>query len=274
MLILRVLCFMSLMFLTSMVNAYIASADYVRGFYTDMCNNPDLDFANWPGNGVASVQYAMQIIDSMNTNSTPYDSTIAGNAVSVGWMNESLSMLTESMTCCLGGVVGWGTGECWSCGVWMRAESYKCTDAGVYRNGTKCDACPAGWICPAGTAGRVMCGAGFYCTDNVRHECEFGLRQCPYNAHTSAPAYVACDNTVIMTTTPDTACVDAGVYRNGTTCETCPDGWYCPAGTSGRIMCGAGFYCAGGVRTRCDGGVTQCPNDFHATQPVMDETTE
>ncbi len=103
-------------------------------------------------------------------------------------------------------------------------------------------------------------------------------------------------------------CLSAGEYRNGNSCSPCPDGYTCPAGTSGKINnlallvqclavnefrlnnqchecgagyrcpagknartdCGVGYWCADGIATECEWGANQCPllNHTAADLPV------
>ncbi len=76
----------------------------------------------------------------------------------------------------------------------------ECTGSGVYYDGKKCASCPAGYLCPAGTAHRVVCGAGFWCADNVRTECADGVYRCPSpTTGTVVDSKRGCDDTWVFT---------------------------------------------------------------------------
>ncbi len=157
--------------------------------------------------------------------------------------------------------------------VFAKSPGDDCWADGLYFDGTKCQSCPDGYVCPAGGASKNACGAGFWCAGGVRTECEHGIGQCPSTLLTEQPVDVACDYVPVFRNGPADECVGAGVYYNGSSCATCPDGYACPSGSTNKIECGAGFWCVGGVRTRCEHGRGQCPSSTTDHAPTADDLT-
>ncbi|CAM9294549.1 unnamed protein product, partial [Choristocarpus tenellus] len=108
---------------------------------------------------------------------------------------------------------------------------------------TECQLCPSGWFC--GSMGLVapegLCGAGFYCALGA-----------------SSPVPSDTDPSVAGVCAPGYACVEgAGSPRpvDGSTGFECPQGTYCPWGSSSPIGCPAGFYNPSEAMQNC----TVCP---------------
>ncbi len=163
-----------------------------------------------------------------------------------------------------------------------------CADAGEGLFEGKCEACRDGYKCPGGTEFPTVCGAGNYCMGDVRVVCPGGEIQCPLDNMWYAPETNVCTDTgIVKHETYVDACHGANEYRSNGRCVTCPDGYDCPDGTSGRVLkifcssagealynnkclpckdgymcpsgteypeaCGTGNYCTGNVRTPCAG---------------------
>ncbi len=73
-----------------------------------------------------------------------------------------------------------------------------CSAAGVYYDGAGCADCGDGYLCPVGVTGRIECGPGFWCADNVRTACADGTQRCPLRTHGSAPSILGCDYTMVF----------------------------------------------------------------------------
>ncbi len=247
----------------------LPTTGYVHEFFNTQCHNRDLDVPGAGGAHLTAEHFVLGIVDALNasndTPSTYLTDTPTNNVVSLAWLSDQLPRLAESMTCCLGGAVELESGECRGCGTWLRESNTLCMENGRYRVGDDCVDCPAGFTCPPNTGGKILCGAGNWCADNVRTECDHGRNQCPYASHVEQPKTVACDDGYTFAYTVADKCVEFGKYRSGTECIDCPDGWVCPAGTNGRVICGAGYYCTASVRTPCAHGAAQCPDDHHTT---------
>ncbi len=76
-----------------------------------------------------------------------------------------------------------------------------------------------------------------------------------------------CRSCGVWTQQSHNECYEAGVYRKNGVCVTCPGGYMCPADTAGAVTCGVGYWCADSVRTRCEYGARQCPQQTHTSQP-------
>lgn len=176
---------------TSVAYANIASIYYAHQYYKQECGNPDILVSEPGTDSIASVGYIMELIDTINNNTTSNATDVTHNLdtlVSTTYLPETLEFISEtSSTCCLGGYYNTDTGKCASCGVWRYESSEDCMVAGKYMKGTTCTACPDGWFCPAGTLGRNRCGAGYWCRDGIRTPCDGGVTQCPDDYHTSQP---------------------------------------------------------------------------------------
>ncbi len=253
---------------TTAAVADIPTVGYMNQFYNNICHNPNLNLPMGDApNAIPSQKRTLEIIDLLNNGTTTYASELTSSAiVSVEYVSESLSLLADDAQCCPGGYIA-DDGICTSCGTWLTESTNECFAAGEYHDGNTCAPCSDGYICPENTSGTVTCGSGYWCADNVRTKCEFGANQCPKQTHTNQPDIIACDDTGIFMATGSDECTDPGEYRNGTTCAPCPDGYVCPAGTNGKIACGAGYWCTGGVRTACEYGEHQCPEYHHDAQP-------
>ncbi len=141
---------------------------------------------------------------------------------------------------------GYDCTDAWLC---KYAEAV-CLDEGLYRNGSSCRECGKGYSCPEGTDTRtaVCLDEGLYKDGTECKECPLG-NECP-------------EGTDVRTAT----CLVEGVYKYGNECATCPDGYACPADVVGIENCGPGYYCTGGIRTACAGGVEQCPGNNHISE--------
>ncbi len=248
--------------------ADIPTVGYLTDFYTNICKNPNLGLVdNGMPNAIPSIRYTLGVVDYLNRGQTTLAADLESDAIAdVSYLEMAMSMLTDDAMCCPGGYVA-DDGRCTSCGTWLTESTDKCMAAGEYRQGDTCLPCPDGNICAAGTAGTSMCGAGYYCTDGVRRRCEYGRNQCPEQKHAVQPDIIACDKTSVFITVSSDTCTGHNEYRDGTSCTACPDGWFCPVGSNGKIMCGNGYWCANGERTACEYGRNQCPEYYHSTQP-------
>ncbi len=180
--------------------ADIPTVGYLTNFYTNICKNPNLGlFDNGMPNAIPSMRYTLGVVDYINRGQTTYATDLAEDAIAdVGYLEMAMSMLTDDAMCCPGGYVSDG-GICTACGTWMAQSTNECFAAGEYRKNGVCASCPAGFLCPSGTSGTRRCGAGYWCSDNVRTRCEYGINQCPKYTHTIQPNEVACDNTGFFT---------------------------------------------------------------------------
>ncbi len=62
-------------------------------------------------------------------------------------------------------------------------------------------------------------------------------------------------------------CLDFGEYRSNNTCIACEDGYLCPANQNKRENCIVGSYCVDSVAIECEYGPNQCPYANHGFQP-------
>ncbi len=262
----RGICFVLLIWCASARGA-LPTVGYVSEYYFRNCSNVNLSV---PGAGISNLvseKYILNIVAMLNDGVTTYGTDAATDYVaSVDFVTATLPLLGDSQICCLGGYYENSNNVCQSCGEWMTDSTDMCFDSGQYYKNGKCTPCEDGYICAAGTSARVECGSGYWCVNNRRTRCEYGVGQCPMRTHSSQPSSIGCNAHVIATTVAD-KCVGAGVYFNGSECVTCPAGYICPSGTSKRINCGPGFWCAGNVRTECADGVRQCPYSNHGALP-------
>lgn len=117
--------------------------------------------------------------------------------------------------------------------------------------------CPAGYYCPGLTLNPIQCVTPYYCPEgsNMTLICPLG--------------YQALDITGIRYS-EDTACriCPIGTYGNYTDrskCESCPPGYYCPAGTGNGDTnpCTVGSYCPQGSYQ-----MTSCPLGYYGTKSI------
>ncbi len=265
--------------IVSAASADIASTAYVNRYFYNTCNNSQLNL-DMAAPGVSSQRRVLSIVDDLNNNSTTYAADLTSSAVvATTYLPSTLNLFASDGRCCPGGYYDGGYSECRSCGTWSTTTSVECTDEGEYRNGNSCSTCPTGYVCPAGTSGKISiagfeiqclaegvyrfknkceicldgyfcpagqndaddCGAGYWCASGERIECDYGANQCPGTTHATQPTTVACDDAITAISVATVPdCLDAGQYRNGNSCSACPTGYTCPAGTSGKISI-AGF---------------------------------
>ncbi len=317
------------LFFNTRAHAAVVSDPYLPVYFGDVCNNSDL-FIDSASSGIASQHRVLGIIDYLNNNSTSYASELTTDKIaSLAYLSTTLSMLTPDAMCCPGGYFSAEHNHCRDCGTWSTTTTISCLDEGKYLSNKTCKSCPDGYLCPAATNGRITvatqcmgagvyryqnrcvpcvdghtcpagtnsladCGAGYYCIAGAQTECDYGARRCPGANHIDESGPLACDNA--MTTSGDTtiSCLDEGQYLSNKTCQTCGEGYYCPAGTNGRITvaiqcmgagvyriknrcescpdgylcpagqnnandCGMGYYCVGNESFECVDGARRCP---------------
>ncbi len=232
-------CFLMCLLLSPLAAfADIPTVGYLTNFYTNICKNPNLGLVdNGMPNAIPSMRYTLGVIDWINGNSTAYANDVVVDAIaSVEYLSDSMGLLTHYDKCCPGGYVDNDVG-CTACGEWRTESTIQCLDEGEYLNGNTCAPCPDGYVCPAGTNGRLStatiqvqclnvneyrinnqcaecgdgyrcpagknkrtdCGTGFWCADGVASECEWGENQCPLLNHTTGTEPVACDNALTFT---------------------------------------------------------------------------
>lgn len=219
--------------LFGVARADIATTGYVHDFYQDTCNNSTLDIAGADGRQIASKSYTLGMVDTINQNKTTYRADMESDAIaSAGYVQGTVDMVAGSSVCCVGGYYDVDLTECRACGTWSVAAAKECLDEGKYRNGDSCSNCPSGYVCPAGTSGKISnavyvvqcldegeyrtkntcqecvdgyvcpagqnnaedCGVGYWCVNSEATECDWGANQCPLLNHDVQPTTVACDN--------------------------------------------------------------------------------
>ncbi len=245
----------------------LASEGYMSDFFYRQCANTNLMIPGADSHNLISEPYTLGIVDSLNENATDYAADSPFRIVSVAYLDSILPKLKDSKICCLGGYYDNPAQDCLSCGEWLVESTNLCFEAGVYYNNGTCSSCGDGYICQSGTSGRVNCGAGYWCRDNTRTACEYGTRQCPGVNLTEQPDTIGCDYSTVVSVSDADRCIAAGVYYNNGTCSSCGDGYICAYGTSGRVNCGAGYWCRDNVRTACEYGTRQCPGVNLTEQP-------
>ena len=140
-------------------------------------------------------------------------------------------------------------------------------DINDYKDNTECILCPPGYYCEEGCSEPKICSKGTYCPMMSSNELQCGMGYynpykgqyeclpCPYGmmCHTAgATNYTVCkkgyycDNDKIGGYQNDANENTAGDYNFA---KICPDGYYCPEGTTKPIACKEGQKCSKGSST-------------------------
>lgn len=139
--------------------------------------------------------------------------------------------------------------------------------------------CPSGSYCPALTEDPIICPPGYYCTDMVVNPIEcLKPFYCPEGSNmtlTCPLGYQAQDHQGIRYDVTESCRIcPPGSYGNHSeraTCESCPAGYFCPAGTGhgDSNPCRMGSYCPIGSPIEYS-----CPRGYYGTRILAESRSD
>lgn len=165
-------------------------------------------------------------------------------------------------------------------------EGYYCPNDTVNMHGIPCPEryyceegaglptdCEPGYFCPSETGVAPICPAGYYCPDlSLNPIACLTPYYCPEGSNMTLICplgFQALDNTGIRSSEEDSCVIcqmgSYGNYSDRSQCESCPPGYYCPAGTGhgDSYPCTAGSYCEQGSHE-----MTSCPLGYYGTKDI------